>query len=734
MDYPAVDRPGRTGGGNQPPSSTCRKRWHPPVPAENPATCVSVLFKRRSAWRWTALGMLLCLLRPGGANAMPEAPFDDLSPGQMQSGSLLMRIQAGYRVATRMNTDIDLQVSGLVARVFVRQRFLNDGTEWVEGIYVFPLPDDSAVDSMRMHVGERFIESEIHEKQEAKTEYELAKAAGKKASLVEQQRANLFTTSVANIGPGEQVTVEIEYLQNLKYDEGTFSLRFPLTLTPRFIPGAPLPSRRGSGWAADTSRVEDASLITPPVITKSTDHKVTLTANVNAGVPLEMVASRYHPIDVRRSGAGYDVSLTNGTVPLDHDLELIWRPVPDKSPRAMVFSESLKGHQYLLLMLLPPNETDYAGAVPRELIFVIDTSGSMHGTSIEQAKSALILALDGLQPTDRFNVIQFNSVTRALFPHSVAADTARLRTANTYVRGLRADGGTNMRPALELALEAGGSETHLRQIIFITDGSVGNEEELYGLIERDLGRARLFTVGIGSAPNGWFMRKAAEAGRGTYSYISALHEIDEKMERLIRKLERPRITDIQIQWPDGIGPVSYPETAPDLYAGEPIVVKARLENPARPADLVRISGDSAGGSWGNELPLASPGDSPGVAALWARARIEKLLDDERRGADPAETRGAVVTTALDHHLVSKFTSLIAVDKTPVRPSSSGLSGELLPNLLPYGQSQNAIFGFPATATGAPASRIIGVASLVAALFLFLLSRKPGLARNDSAAV
>jgi Ca-activated chloride channel family protein len=670
-----------------------------------------------------APGMLLCLALPALASAVPENQIDDLRPSQMQSGTLLMRMKAGYRVATRLNTDIELQVSGLVARVSVRQRFLNDGPEWVEGVYIFPLPDDAAVDRLRMRTGERFIEGEIREKEQAKKAYEKAKSEGKKASLVEQQRANLFTTSVANLGPGEEITVEIEYLQNLKYDEGTFSLRFPLTLTPRFIPGTPSPSRKGSGWAQDTTRVPDASLITPPVVTKSTDHKVTLDARISAGTPLEILASRYHPIDVQQVGDSYEVSLINGTAPLDHDLELLWRPVTDTVPRAMIFLETVENDPYVLLMLLPPNEvTSNVVVMPRELIFVIDTSGSMHGTSIEQAKQALILALDGLKPGDRFNVIQFNSVTHSIFADSVDADPGRVRNAKAYVRNLTANGGTNMRPALEKALRATSSRTHLRQIIFITDGSVGNEQELYTLIERDLADTRLFTVGIGSAPNGWIMRKAAEAGRGTYSYISALHEIDEKMQRLVRKLEKPQITDIRIEWPDGLSPVSYPAAIPDLYAGEPIVVKVRLQDQPRPGDLVKVSGDSAGGSWGGELALSSMSQSPGVAAVWARARIEKLLDDERRGTDPTETRTAVVATALEHHLVSKFTSLVAVDKTPVRPLSANLDKEQVPNLLPYGQSQKAIFGFPATATNAPLQRQIGIACLLGALLLLACIR------------
>jgi Ca-activated chloride channel family protein len=682
--------------------------------------------KGRLPWWWFAPTVLLCLTFPGLAAAVTDTGIGEISPARIQSGTLLMRMKAGYSIATRMNTDIELTTSGLVVRVSVRQRFLNDGSDWVEGVYVFPLPDDAAVDRLRMHIGERFIEGEIREKEQAKKEYEQAKSQRRKASLVEHERANLFTTSIANIGPGEEITIEIEYLQNLKYEDGTFSLRFPLTLTPRFIPGDPLPSRRGSGWSPDTTRVPDASLITPPVVTKSGDHRVTLDARIDAGVPLEIIASRYHPIDVQEIGDAYQVSLMNGTAPLDHDLELLWRPVPAVAPRAMIFSETIKVDQYVLLMLLPPDE-DSTGfdVVPRELIFVIDTSGSMHGTSIDQAKRVLLLALDGLKPTDRFNVIQFNSITNSIFPNSVSADPERVRTAGAYVRSLSANGGTNMRPALERALRAQTGETHLRQIIFITDGSVGNEEELYQLIEQDLGGSRLFTVGIGSAPNGWFMRKAAEAGRGTYSYISALHEIDEKMEQLVRRLEKPQITDIEIQWPDGVGPVSYPQAIPDLYTGEPIVVKARLANRPRQGDLVRVIGSSAGGRWGSDISLVPSDNSPGVAALWARARIERLFDDERRGKDPGETRAAVVATALEHHLVSKYTSLVAVDKTPVRPMSESLRKEQVPNLLPYGQSQQSIFGFPATATSAPEQRLVGLACLLAASILLAFLRIKG---------
>ncbi|MGH8223549.1 MAG: marine proteobacterial sortase target protein [Woeseiaceae bacterium] len=693
-------------------------RWHPAPPPVDETTVLRH-FRRKPAWQWLAVAVLIAVCPRLPAQTVAG---EDLAPGHMQSGSLLLKMRDGYRVATRMNTDVSMKITGLIARVAVRQEFRNDGSGWVEGVYVFPLPDAAAVDRLRMHIGERYIEGEIREKEQAKREYETAKAEGKKASLVEEQRPNLFTTSVANIGPGEAVTVEIEYLETLKYDAGTFSLRFPVTLTPRYIPGSPLPDRQGSGWSPDTTEVGDASLITPPVVTRSTDHRLALMIDLDTGMPLEIIASRYHPIDVSGDAGRYRVTLGDGDTPMDHDFELLWRPVPDAASRAALFSEIHEGRPHLYLMVVPPNAPGTEARMARDTILVIDTSGSMHGVSIEQAKQALVLALDGLKAGDYFNVIQFNSVTRTLFPGSVPATAATLAHAHDYVDGLVANGGTEMRPALTEALSTRPVENLLRQIIFITDGSVGNEEELFSLIEKDIGAARLFTVGIGSAPNGWFMRKAAEAGRGTFTFVGATHEVSEKMGRLFRQLENPQITDIRIDWPSGAQAAAHPERVPDLYAGEPLIVKARLSGEPRPGARVVVSGNAPSGAWRQELELADDNGSAGVAAVWARARIESLLDGLRRGADAEETRAEVIRTALDHHLVSRYTSLVAIDRTPSRPRGAGLDSEQVPKLLPYGQSHDAIFGFPATATGAALHRLIGAVCLCIGL-LFLATRR-----------
>ena len=669
------------------------------------------------SWFFVVALIFVLLLGP------PAIAADEPAPGEMQSGNLLLRMENGYSIATLLNTEVEMTISGLIARVSVRQEFRNTSADWVEGVYVFPLPDKAAVDRMRLHIGERFIEGEIQEREHAKKTYEAAKSAGKKASLVEQQRANLFTTSVANVAPGELVVVEIEYLEDVRYENGQFSIRFPMTLTPRYISGTALPDRFGNGWSPDTDRVPDASAITPPEVTSSKAHKLSLLAKVNAGMPLEIIASRYHPVSVTEDNDKYSVSLRSGTVAMDHDFELVWRPVPSAAPRAMSFREIVDGKPFYFLMVMPPDQEELPGAtMPRETIFIIDTSGSMHGVSIQQAKRAVQLALKGLKSTDLFNVIEFNSVTTALYSQSRAVSASSIREAGQFVGKLQANGGTEMRPALSLALDSPSSETHLRQVVFVTDGSVGYEDELFSMIEKRLGAARLFTVGIGSAPNSGFMRKAAEAGRGTYTFISALHEVREKMDGLFRKLEQPQVTDIEVEWPGSVMVDSFPATVPDLYMGEPVTVKVAASGKFLPGDHVRISGNSIGGGWVAEMPVSAASDSPGVAALWGRARIGELLNIERRHAEPDEIRAAIVDTALTHHLVSKYTSLVAIDKTPVRPVDDPLMREQVPNLMPYGQSTNAIFGFPATATNGPVMRLIGFVSLLAALLLLAALR------------
>lgn len=668
-----------------------------------------------------AMGLLVVWGACLTAAARAEMPTVDME--KVTSGRLLFRteVAGSYREAPTVSTDVKITISAMVARVKLTQAFTNPGKQWLEGVYVFPLPEDAAVDHMRMQVGERTIEGEIREREEAKRSYEEAKAEGRKASLVEQERPNLFTNSVANIGPGETVTVTIEYQQSLRLDQGQVRLRFPMAVTPRYIPGMPLSADQavqpsgGSGWAFDTDQVPDAARITPPVA-KPGDAPVNplkLVVQLDAGFPIGQLESNTHTVDIKRQGEA-QATVTLSTQPADRDFQMVWAPKAGNVPRAAMFTETKEGAEYVLLMLTPPTQVAEQ-RLPRDVVFIIDTSGSMSGASIVQAKQALALAVDRLDGADRFNVIRFSDTTSALWPDLKPADPGNRAQARDWIDHLNADGGTEMAPALELALGGSAESGRVRQVLFLTDGAVGNESALFDIIQARLGASRLFTVGIGSAPNAYFMTKAAQFGRGTFTYIGNTSEVQEKMTALFRKLETPVLTSIELHWPDGVQAEVYPKRIPDLYAGEPVVVAAKL---SRKDGAVELRGVQAGQGFRVSLPLAGGRSGDGIGVLWARHKIEDLMDSLHEGANENVVRAGVATVALEHHLVSKYTSLVAVDPTPTRPTNEALASGPVPTNLPSGMEYGAVF--PQTATPAPLWLLGGLLSLLAGWLVRLL--------------
>jgi Ca-activated chloride channel family protein len=400
------------------------------------------------------------------------------------------------------------------------------------------------------------------------------------------------------------------------------------------------------------------------------------------------------------------------------DFELVWRPDVRQQPQAALFTERMAGEDYALLMVMPPGEEssslDY---VPREVTYVIDTSGSMAGASIQQAKAALLLALQRLREGDFFNIVEFNTNTYTLYKQPVPATKATIRKASDYVQALRANGGTEMRSALETALAAPArtGKDSLRQVIFITDGSVGNEAELFKLIKDNIGTRRLFTVGIGSAPNSHFMQRAASFGRGTYTYIGTAAEVNEKMSALFSRIDNPLLTDIHIDWKSP-SVAQWPEKVADLYLGEPIIVTAKL---SAIGNNVVVSGNYAGKPWQRSVSTAIGDTSSGVNKVWARSQITSLMNKLYEGMAKDEIRHAVIDVALHHHLVSTYTSLVAVDITPTRHEGEHLSKTTVPVNLPEGWKHEAVFsGLPATATSANEYLLLG--SLAVAMLVLIL--------------
>jgi len=674
------------------------------------------------------VGILLALLSaPVAGQGTPDCPCATAKPiglHDVEQGSLLLQTdQPGAFVpAPALSTDVRMVVTGMIVRAEVTQRFLNPAAMWVEGVYVFPLPATAAVDSMRMLVGGRIIEGQIQEREEARRRYEQAKISGRRASLVEQERPNIFTTSVANIGPDEIIEVEISYQQTLRYDSDEFRLRLPLVVAPRYVSGGGECSGSDGAAAGEVVAVPDASRITPPIAPPGDGlhNPVTLMIDLDPGFPLKWVYSPSHAITTRDAGSWKtEITLKEGVAPANRDFVLVWAPEIGTSPEAALFAQELGGETYGLLMVMPPEaEGAELPRLPRETVFVIDTSSSMHGASLQQAKLALLIALDGLQAEDRFNVIQFNSVTSSLFPQPRHATPDALLEAQAYVDGLRPDGGTNMLPALAEALAGELEDDHLGQVIFITDGAVGNEAQLFDRIARDLGDRRLFTVGIGSAPNSHFMRKAARFGRGTFTYIGNQDEVSIAMNGLFQKLERARLTNIDVHWPDPDAEV-WPEQSPDLYAGEPVIVVARLRERLR--DLggeVVVSGYRGDEPWEVSFPIDELTPDSGIDKLWAREKISSLMDSLHDGVDRDTVHRAVVELALTHHLVSKYTSLVAVDVTPSAPSGELPQTQRIPVNLPHGWPGNQVLGtLPQGATPAQLYLLLGLSLLACALLV-----------------
>lgn len=636
------------------------------------------------------------------ASTVLEATPRTMMPGEATSGTLLFHAVEGgkYIQAPLEASDVKIEVTGLTARTRVTQSFYNPTDGWLEGVYVFPLPEDSAVDTLKMQIGERFIEGTIKERKEAKRIYEAAKAEGKKASLLEQERPNIFTNSVANIGPGELVIIQLEYQQGLKLEAGEVRLRFPMVVAPRFNPATQIQmvSLDPGGFSSSNDPVPDRERITPPVIDPRTvpegiiNNPVSLDITLRAGFPLDTVESTFHSIVQKSENKEtVSVSLANGDIPADRDFELIWKAKPGKAPTAALFKETYNGEDYLYALLTPPVSLEKTKSVPREVIFVIDNSGSMGGTSIRQARTSLALALDRLQPTDRFNVVRFDDTMETVFPGPVAADRENIGTARKFVEGLEANGGTVMLPALRAALydPTPNVTSSLRQVIFLTDGAIGNEDQLFAEIGQNLGRSRLFTVGIGSAPNSHFMTRAAAIGRGTFTHIGNLAQVSTRMSELFAKLETPVLTSLKANFPRGSDIEAWPNPLPDLYAGEPVLLTAKL---GKAKGKLVIEGLFEGKRWAVGLKMKDAQPGTGIAKIWARRKITSVEQSRFEGRPHEEIESLVLKTALDYGLVSRLTSLVAVDVTKSRPDGEPLNSADVPVNFPHGWDFEKVFG------------------------------------------
>jgi Ca-activated chloride channel family protein len=620
---------------------------------------------------------------------------------EARSGSLLLKTGGeGYTDAARLGIDVDVTVSGPTLRARVTQVFRNTTKDWVEAIYVYPLPDGGAVDALKMVIGDRFVVGDIKERQQARVIYEQAKQNGQKAALTEQQRPNIFTNAVANIGPGETVLVQIEYQEPVHQSGDQFSLRIPMVVGPRYNPAPVVQTvdlrTADNGWGTTRNDpVPDRDRISPPVLDPKDNAPVnptTISIWLQAGFPIGEVKSHFHTVKVENTDSSTRlITLADGAVPADRDFELSWTAAAEKTPTVGLFREQVAGSDYLLAYVAPPVVNDAEQKpLPREVVFVIDNSGSMGGTSIAQAKAGLLYALSRLQPNDRFNVIRFDNTMDMLFPDAVAADGDHVARAQAFVTALQAQGGTEMIPPMRAALTDHHADGNtVRQVVFLTDGCIGNEQQLFDTIASMRGRSRIFMVGIGSAPNSYLMTRAAELGRGTFTHIGSIDQVEGRMRELFGKLENPAVTQLSVTFSETKADMT-PAMLPDLYRGEPLILAAKL---GKLAGTMEIKGRIGDRPWSLRLPLANAAQGRGLSKLWARRKIaDAEVAQTLHTLTTDDANRTILALALEHQLVTRLTSLVAVDRTVTRPAGEPLKLSELPLNLPAGWDFEKVFG------------------------------------------
>ena len=598
-------------------------------------------------------GELASVWRPADL-AAPTGPRDVV---YTEPGELPQLLHAGVAFPLR-RTDVLAELRGDAAEVVVKQRFVNDGEAALEAIYTFPLPENAAVTDMRMTIGDRVIASEIRERSAARQVYQEARDAGNTAALLEQERPNIFTQSVANIPRGAAIEVEIRYAQTLSYDAGEYEFVFPTVVGPRYIPGG--------------GRVQDAARISPPVLGHGlrSGHDIGIEVLAEAGSPIHQWLAPGHHVEQIADPQRLHLKLARRDEIANRDFVLRYRSAASQ-PVARLFLGPAGAHGGHFMLVVEPPQLDVDALVgARELIFVVDVSGSMGGAPLTLAKAAVRQALAGVRPVDTFDVIVFSGRSARLFAEPRPANAANLRSAVDFIDGLHAGGGTEMASAVEAALASPVAPGRHRYVAFFTDGYTGEEDaiasgaralvERQGRLDR---RARVFGVGVGSSPNSHLIAALARAGDGLPLYIHAPADVARAVRSFQGKIDAPVLTDVAVDWAGLRVADVAPQQAPDLFASRPLVLHGRYSDAApRPLRLLAtVAGQRI------SFPIAVTtleGRDDRLGPLWARARVDEL-DLVRLTADSqlASTRAVdqIRELGLRHRLVTAYTSLVAVD-------------------------------------------------------------------------
>ncbi len=593
-----------------------------------------------------------------------------------------------------LETVMDARIQGDLATVRLTQVFANPHDQPLHARYVFPLPSDAAVYAMRITSGDQVIEAEIHRKQEARAIFENAKERGNQAALLEQHRPNVFSQEVANLMPGLPVRVDLEYAhvveRGARSHDGDYAFHFPMVVGPRYLPPVP----HGGSEGAPTSRPGEpegleigrwnlpasAPVAAPDEIDRD---RVRLKITLDGGLPIRRVESPTHHIAVdRKSPQLYEIGLAEGPTIDNKDFILQYRLAgEDVAAGATVHADD--GDGFVSLLLEPPADASDDRITARELVFVLDCSGSMSGIPMDASKRFMRRALPQLRPGDSFRIIRFSETASEFGERPLPATAENVQRGLAYVDALYGTGGTVMTSGIRTALAPPVPEDAVRLVVFLTDGYIGNDVEVVRLIESRRGDARFFSFGIGHGVNRYLLEEMARVGRGAARIVLPNEDAEQAADELAARLASPVLTHVSIDWGDAPVTDVFPAQIPDLFLGQSLRVMGRYSGDG--THRIAVNGRIAGRPVTLPLDVTLPyetGDGAGDALpiLWARAWVEDLMTTYRSPGLPADERDAleeeVVRLGLEHRLVTQWTSFVAVAKEIVNPLGIGQDADV----------------------------------------------------------
>ncbi len=592
------------------------------------------------------------------------------------------------------HTDVRAKIAAYIAAVEVEQKYHNPYDEKIEVVYVFPLPQDAAVSDFLMKVGERTIRGVIREREEAERIYNEARAQGFVASLLTQERPNIFTQKVANIEPNVDIDVQLTYYNTLPYRDGAYEFGFPTVVGPRFNPEGTTDGVGAvpRGQAGASGQATEVQYLAPD---ESSGALFSMTVDIEAGVKVTDVRSSSHAISVEDVTPEHKrVTLQQGADIPNKDFNLRFAVAGDAVQSGFLLHRDERGG-FFTMVLTPPADLSQVGRSPVEHVFVLDCSGSMSGSPLTLAKGAVKRVLEKLGPTDTFQIINFSMGSSTLGPRPVPATPENVQRGLEYLAGLEGEGGTMMIEGIKAALDFPHEEGKVRLVSFLTDGYIGNESEILAAIHDKLGASRIFSFGIGSSPNTFLLENMAKIGQGAVAYVTGgdTDADDAAIDAFYDRIAHPAFSDVELDWHGMQVSDVYPSRLPNLWGGRPVVITGRITGEV--GTNVTVHGRVAGQPAAIEVPIAAEAESkrPAIAQIWARMKILDLAERSLWEAQGSELLDQIKRVALEYSLMSKFTAFVAVDSSRVTDGDHGVT-VVQPVPVPAGVQYDTTVGRP----------------------------------------